>query len=62
MIYLVRHGQTEFNAAGRWQGQRDSALTALGLAQASQVGEILRSNGLDQSTRADPVIDESIVK
>lgn len=51
MIYLVRHGQTEFNAAGRWQGQRDSALTALGLAQASQVGEILRSNGLDQSTR-----------
>lgn len=51
MIYLVRHGQTEFNAAGRWQGQCDSALTALGLAQASQVGKILRSNGLDQSTR-----------
>jgi broad specificity phosphatase PhoE len=34
MIYLVRHGQTEFNAARRMQGHLDSPLTALGRAQA----------------------------
>jgi len=42
MIYLVRHGQTEFNAAGRWQGQVDSPLTALGRQQAARVGLTLR--------------------
>lgn len=41
MIYLVRHGQTEFNAAGRWQGQVDSPLTSLGLSQAALVAEVL---------------------
>ncbi|MBZ5759928.1 MULTISPECIES: histidine phosphatase family protein [Rhizobium] len=42
MIYLVRHGQTEFNAAGRWQGQVDSGLTTLGRQQAERVGATLR--------------------
>lgn len=42
MIYLVRHGQTEFNAAGRWQGQVDSPLTSLGICQAAAVGGTLR--------------------
>lgn len=42
MIYFVRHGQTVFNAAGRWQGQADSSLTALGLRQAAAAGETLR--------------------
>lgn len=42
MIYLVRHGQTVFNAAGRWQGQVDSPLTSLGLRQAAAAGETLR--------------------
>lgn len=32
--YLVRHGQTEWNAQGRSQGRLDSPLTELGLAQA----------------------------
>jgi probable phosphoglycerate mutase len=30
MIYLIRHGQTEFNRAGRYQGHGDSPLTDLG--------------------------------
>ncbi len=38
MIYLVRHGQTEFNRDGRFQGRVDSALTDLGVAQAQAVG------------------------
>lgn len=40
-LYLVRHGQTAFNAAGRYQGRLDSPLTPLGRAQAGRVGELL---------------------
>ena len=37
-VYLVRHGETVWNAAGRIQGQSDSALTEKGEQQARQVG------------------------
>ena len=40
-IFLLRHGETEWNAEGRFQGQRDSPLTAHGRAQAAQLGRIL---------------------
>lgn len=33
-ILLVRHGQSEWNAEGRWQGQADVALSNLGRRQA----------------------------
>lgn len=33
-VLLVRHGQSEWNAAGRWQGQADPPLTELGRRQA----------------------------
>lgn len=42
-IYLLRHGQTEFNLEGRLQGAEvDSPLTPLGRQQAAQCGAILR--------------------
>ena len=41
MIYLIRHGQTEFNREGRFQGACDSALTELGAAQARAYGRRL---------------------
>ncbi len=41
MIYLVRHGQTEFNRERRIQGHVDSPLTELGLRQARAVGGLL---------------------
>ncbi|MFM2475794.1 histidine phosphatase family protein [Celerinatantimonas sp. MCCC 1A17872] len=37
-LYIVRHGQTEFNAASRLQGQCNSDLTPLGERQAQAVG------------------------
>jgi len=33
-VLLLRHGQSEWNADGRWQGQADPALTDLGRHQA----------------------------
>lgn len=33
-LYLVRHGETDWNAQGRLQGSRDTALNAVGHAQA----------------------------
>jgi broad specificity phosphatase PhoE len=32
-VYLARHGETTWNLAGRYQGRRESALTALGVRQ-----------------------------
>jgi broad specificity phosphatase PhoE len=42
LIYLVRHGQTEFNHAQRLQGQCDSDLTELGMEQARRMGSHLK--------------------
>lgn len=41
MIYLVRHGQTEFNLEGRLQGQSDSPLTEFGRRQARHCGALI---------------------
>ncbi|CAN7546972.1 histidine phosphatase family protein [Phenylobacterium sp. LjRoot225] len=43
MIYLVRHGETEFNRERRLQGHVDSALTDLGKRQAEAVGAQLKA-------------------
>ena len=40
-LYLVRHGETEWNAAGRYQGAKDSPLTERGRQQARQTGRRL---------------------
>lgn len=41
-LYFCRHGQTEANVEGRFQGHsRDTALTALGREQAAIVGRLL---------------------
>lgn len=41
MLYLLRHGETEWNRSGRRQGRSDSALTARGREQARACGETL---------------------
>ena len=49
-LYILRHGQTEWNAAGRMQGALDSPLTALGRAQAARQGAILGGVGITQAS------------
>lgn len=38
-LYLVRHAESEWNAAGRWQGQADPPLSAAGIEQARVLAE-----------------------
>jgi probable phosphoglycerate mutase len=42
-LFLVRHGQTEWNLIQRIQGHSDSPLTAAGVEQARAAGRLLRS-------------------
>lgn len=46
-IYLVRHGRTDWNDEGRWQGQADPPLNVLGRQQALETAQTLRSVHLD---------------
>src|SRR5271157_5405767 len=45
MLFLVRHGQSEANAAGLVIGRTDSPLTELGHRQAAALGDALASRG-----------------
>jgi broad specificity phosphatase PhoE len=40
-ILLVRHGQSTWNADGRWQGQADPPLSPLGVEQAETAARVL---------------------
>jgi len=45
-LYILRHGETEWNATGRLQGRFDSPLTIAGRAQAEAQRKILQANDL----------------
>src|SRR3546814_10026771 len=48
-ILLARHGETQWNAEGRYQGQEDIALSPVGEAQARALGERLREVRIDRA-------------
>lgn len=52
MLYLTRHGETEWNLAGRFQGAMDSPLTSRGRAQATAIGVLLRQLERDRPLAA----------
>jgi len=45
-LWFARHGQSTWNAEGRWQGQADPPLSALGRVQAEALAEALAGAGI----------------
>jgi broad specificity phosphatase PhoE len=52
-LLVVRHGQSTWNAEGRWQGQADPPLSALGEEQARDAGERLAGIGFSGVVASD---------
>lgn len=53
ILFLFRHGETDWNREGRLQGHIDTALNATGLAQAHALAESLRLHRLDAVVSSD---------
>jgi len=50
---LIRHGQTSWNATGRWQGHSDPPLSALGREQAERLAGELAGQGIEAIVASD---------
>lgn len=48
ILYVARHGETDWNREGRYQGQRESHLTATGRAQADALADALAHASLEE--------------
>jgi broad specificity phosphatase PhoE len=52
-LFLIRHGQTEWNNGSRAQGHTDIALDETGLRQSQLAGEALRNEGIEAVISSD---------
>jgi probable phosphoglycerate mutase len=52
-IFLARHGETEWNRIGRWQGKTDIPLSEVGRAQASALADRLRGRTITEVYTSD---------
>lgn len=52
-VWLIRHAESEWNAVGRWQGQRDPALSARGREQAQRLVAVLADARLEAILASD---------
>ena len=52
-VFLIRHGQTEWNVAGRAQGHSDVGLDETGYAQAEKVASVLEEEGIHKILSSD---------
>jgi probable phosphoglycerate mutase len=65
-VLLVRHGQSTWNADGRWQGQADPPLSALGEQQAREAAARLRdvdalwASDLDRARRTATILGDAL--
>jgi len=53
LLFLARHGETDWNTDGRWQGQTDVPLNERGRAQARALAEALRNDGIASVVSSD---------
>lgn len=65
-MLLVRHGQSEWNALGRWQGQADPPLSDLGRQQAFSAGprigavDVIISSDLQRSVETAQILSAQL--
>ena len=52
-ILLVRHGESVWNAEGRWQGAANPPLSDAGRAQAGALADAVRDEGIDSIVTSD---------
>jgi broad specificity phosphatase PhoE len=63
-LLVLRHGQSEWNAQGRWQGQADIALTPEGVQQARKAAlklgtfDLIASSSLKRALHTAEIIAE----
>jgi broad specificity phosphatase PhoE len=55
VLVLVRHGQSELNAAGCLAGRLDTPLTPLGVAQAARLGAAVNALGVPDRVVSSPL-------
>jgi broad specificity phosphatase PhoE len=65
-VLLVRHGQSEWNALGRWQGQADPPLSDLGRLQARHAArtigavDAIVASDLERATETAAILSEEL--
>jgi broad specificity phosphatase PhoE len=57
-VYLIRHGETDWNMEGRWQGHADVPLNAIGRRQAALLARRLQTN----SVRFDAIYSSDLAR
>ena len=50
MLFVLRHGETDWNRLGRFQGQQNSPLTERGQRQAAAMGRLLGNHLIDPAS------------
>ncbi len=68
LLYIIRHGETDWNLQGKVQGKQDSQLTKLGLKQAELLAnrlmgeniEVIYSSGLQRAISTASIIADKL--